>query len=411
MKRILFLSLFIVINCALIFSQSMGSTMYVAVKTTELKSDAGAFANSLNVLNLGDAVTLIRIKGKWAEVRVNNSLSGWAVLSGLSSRRIIGSVPSVTAKEVSFAGKGFSAETELEYKKNGLDYAVVDVIETLTIPGNELQKFVEEGRLANGENPDDMLFRMGRFFMETETTPTPEDEYYLGRAVAANILAAYKPYTKNKALTLYLNRICQALVINSPRPVIYNGYHLMILDSPGYNAFASPGGHIFITRGLVEAAPSEDALAGIIAHELAHIILRHSISMIDDMKLDMELEEELNAMAQEAASYANRENKRIAAFRSSVNEFFALMVKSGYSQPQEFEADKAAVALLAATGYDPAGLAEILKVLSKVRRNNSGGFMSTHPAISERITNMEKEILPYRVTNTRSFRVSRFKVK
>jgi len=409
MKRALVFLLLAVFNGLFVFSQSTGSIMYVAVKTTDLNSSHGVFADNLGVLNLGDTVTLLGSTGKWAEVRVNNSLTGWVAMSSLSARLIKNSDQSVTAKEVALAGKGFSSETEVEYRKNGLDYSIVNTIETENVSKNDLKKFIQEGRLSSGEKSDDILFRIGKFFIETEKSPTIEDEYYLGRAVAVNILAAYKPYTQKRALTFYLNRICQTLVINSPRPVIFNNYHLTILDNPGYNAFATPGGHIFITKGLVEAAPSEDALAGIIAHELAHIFLRHSISIIDDMKFDMELDEEIEEMAHHAISNVNIENKRITVFRKSVNDFFDIMVKSGYTKPQEFEADRAATALLAETGYDPGGLLEMLKVLNKIQHRQKDGFNSTHPTPSERITNLEREVFQYSKNNTRSFRVSRFK--
>jgi len=88
----------------------------------------------------------------------------------------------------------------------------------------------------------------------------PEQEYYIGRAVAANILSTYKLWNGSPALTAYLNNICAAITINSPRPDIYNGYHVAILDSDEINAFASSGGHILITRGLINAAKSLDAL-------------------------------------------------------------------------------------------------------------------------------------------------------
>ncbi|MDR0303142.1 MAG: peptidase M48, partial [Treponema sp.] len=71
---------------------------------------------------------------------------------------------------------------------------------------------------------------------------TPEQEYYIGRAVAANILSNYKFWTGGPALTAYLNNICTAITINSPRPDVYNGYHVAILDSNEINAFATSGG-------------------------------------------------------------------------------------------------------------------------------------------------------------------------
>jgi predicted Zn-dependent protease len=255
----------------------------------------------------------------------------------------------------------------------------------------------------------DPFSSMDKAFSASEPS-TAEDEYYLGRAVAANILAAYKPYSRNTELTLYLNRILQSLVINSSRPQIFNGYHLVILDNAGFNAFATPGGHIFVTKGLVEAAPSEDALAGIIAHELAHIILRHAISIIDDMRIT----EDAASMAQQAAALAGKGNEvaqRALAFRNSVSGAMDTMMKSGFSKPQEFEADNAALKILAATGYDPGGLLEMLKVLGRVQGSKPGGFNNTHPSPTERVANANQQLAQYSVPDTRSYRTARFRNK
>ena len=263
------------------------------------------------------------------------------------------------------------------------------------------------GQGFSGAN--DPFAGMDKAFGAADQEFTPEDEYYLGRAVAANILAAYKPF-QNPELTQYLNRICQTLVINSTRPEIFSGYYVMILDSPEFNAFATPGGHIFLTRGLVGAAASEDALAAIIAHEISHIILQHGLSIIDDMKIN----EEMAEMAKQAAAFAGNRNpgaQRALALRNSVSGIVDTMLKNGYSRPQEFEADNAAVALLAASGYDPNGVVEILRVLQRVQNNQRGGFNSTHPTPAERIANIDKQGSRYRVPDTRSFRVDRFKNK
>ena len=261
-----------------------------------------------------------------------------------------------------------------------------------------------------GANGSDPFSTMSKAFDASEQDWTPEDEYYIGRAVGANILAAYKAYTKNQDLTLYLNRICQTLVINSSRPEIFNGYHVLVLDSNEYNAFATPGGHIFVTRGLVESAISEDALAAIIAHEISHIILRHGLSIINDMKIN----EEMAAMAQQAAAFSGNRNQgaqRALAMRNSVAGIIDTMLKNGYSRPQEFEADNAAAALLAASGYDPNGLLDMLRVLQKVQQSQKGGFNSTHPDPGQRIANLGNPGSRYRVTDTKAFRTSRFKTK
>jgi len=255
---------------------------------------------------------------------------------------------------------------------------------------------------------DDAFSDMDKAFNNLEAEYTLEDEYYLGRAVAANILSAYKPYTQEPALTQYLNRICQTLVINSPQAVSFNGYHVIILDSSEYNAFATPGGHIFITKKLAEAAASEDMLAAIIAHELAHILLKHGIAIINDMKLT----DEMTAAANRAANFADKNNaaaKQLMLFRDSIATTMDTMLKNGYSRSQEFEADREAVAILLRSGYDPAALQDMLKVLQRVQKSQKGGFNTTHPSPADRIANVEN--LRYRTQDTRKYRIPRFKNK
>lgn len=246
--------------------------------------------------------------------------------------------------------------------------------------------------------------------LEPAEEPTLADEYYLGRAVTANILAVYKPYTRNTELTRYLNRICRTIAINSFQPEIFNGYHVLILDSPDFNSFASPGGHILITRGLLEAVSSEDVLAAVIAHELAHVLLKHGVGIIGDMRLN----EELTSAADRAAGIAARESPiaaRAALFRDSVAKICDTMMKNGFSRAQEFEADNAAVTLLAASGYDPGGLMEMLRVLQRVQGSQRGGFNSTHPSPEDRISNADRMAGRYRVPDTRPYRTSRFRNK
>jgi len=267
-----------------------------------------------------------------------------------------------------------------------------------------LQPVFLVGQVLSAEKANSLFSAFDKMFSD-EQPLTPEDEYYLGRAVAANILAIYKPYTVNNELTNYLNLICQALVINSAEPAVYNGYHVMVLDSRELNAFSTPGGHIFITKGLIDIVPSEDALAGIIAHEMAHVILKHGIKMINEMKIT----NDADIMARQAAAFAGKSNTNILSFRDSVNEMFNLMIKSGYSQPQEFEADALAVKLLVDTGYSPNGLLEMLNILKTVQSGQSGGIFSTHPSSAQRIANIEGQISQYKVTDTRRFREERFK--
>jgi len=252
---------------------------------------------------------------------------------------------------------------------------------------------------------NDAISAMDMAFSQEEFTP--EDEYYLGRAVAANILAAYKPYTANSELTRYLNRICQTIVINSVQPVIFKGYSVIILDSGEFNAFSSPGGHIFLTRFLVETAASEDMLAAVIAHELAHVMLKHGTSTINDLGLI----DEAASMAEKARELSGNTEAaaRLMSLRNSVSSVLDTLFKNGYSQEQEFEADREAAALLAASGYSPGALVEMLRLLQQVKPSQKEIFSATHPSPEQRIANVAGWVDRYRVEDTRSYRAGRFK--
>jgi predicted Zn-dependent protease len=236
---------------------------------------------------------------------------------------------------------------------------------------------------------------------------SPEQEYYIGRAVGANILSTYKIYSARPALTAYLNKICNAIVINSPRPDIYNGYHVNILDSQEINAFATSGGHIFITRGLIDSAGSEDALAGVIAHEIAHIQLQHSIKAITNSRINRALMVTAVSAVGVAADMDVKELTDI--FNQSVGEIVDTLLNKGYSREQEYEADGAALSLLAAAGYSPLGLIDMLRELEKTQGSRAGGFNKTHPSPAERLDSAGKLAGNYRTPDTRSFRRDRYR--
>jgi predicted Zn-dependent protease len=271
---------------------------------------------------------------------------------------------------------------------------------------------VAEGQSSQGSGSyrdvSGALSQMDKAFESYQEEMTPEDDYYVGRAVAAGILKNYRIYTGNPDLTRYLNKICLAIAINSRQPVLFNGYHVEVLDSNEISAFASPGGHIFLTRALVECAGSEDALAAVIAHEIAHIQLRHAAGIIENQRLV----QGLNAAADRAASIAARKlsaAERAALFGESVKETIDVLLKNGFTQTQEFDADAAAMALLAAAGYNPLGLIDMLKILDKSQKNHPGGFNATHPSPVRRISNAERFAGNYRLRDTGSYRQARFK--
>jgi hypothetical protein len=150
MKSVLLSLMLLYIVCASVFSQTEGIRRYVAVHKAPIKESASFFAKDLRSLSLGDAVTLVREGGKWTQVRTG-AITGWVLGSSLSVRKIVSSGSNAMATEISFAGKGFSSELEMEYRESGLDYSVVDMMENTLIGAEELFEFVGEGRLAKGQ--------------------------------------------------------------------------------------------------------------------------------------------------------------------------------------------------------------------------------------------------------------------
>ena len=157
MKKVLITFCLALLITGFAAAQAAGSTMYVAVKTVDLKSSTGFFASNRGKLEYGDRVTVIRVNGRFVEVRsaANTSVTGWTATANLSSRQVVsGTTGTATAREVALAGKGFNQEVEQSYKnqQRNLNYADVDRVEAITVREADLRRFLEEGRLSMGDN-------------------------------------------------------------------------------------------------------------------------------------------------------------------------------------------------------------------------------------------------------------------
>ena len=203
-----------------------------------------------------------------------------------------------------------------------------------------------------------------------------EEEYHIGRSVAANILGQY-PLWKNGEAARYLNLVGRALVLRSARPEIYGGYHFALLDTPEANAFSAPGGIIFLTRGIVEMAADEDELAAVLAHEIQHIVAKDPLKAIQSQRL--------KALGTFTANEAvGSGGGALGIFQDSVLDISGTLLQKGYSRGQEKDADLGALKLLAATGYDPGALLSMLEKVKAGEKKKAKVF-SAHPSASKRI--------------------------
>jgi len=218
--------------------------------------------------------------------------------------------------------------------------------------------------------------------------PLSEDEeYYVGRAVAARITSTY-PLYRNSRLTDYLNLIGQTIALHTDKPTTFGGYHFALLDSPEINAFACPGGIILITRGMLASLKNEDELAAVLAHEIGHIIHRDGIAAIQSSRWSEAL---LVIGSNAAREFGPRDTaKLVSLFEGSIDDVFKTLVVNGYGRDQEKSADSAALEYLAAAGYDPQGLTGYLTRLEQAGKGSKGGILATHPGTEERLENVRQ---------------------
>jgi predicted Zn-dependent protease len=212
---------------------------------------------------------------------------------------------------------------------------------------------------------------------------TEEEEYYIGRSVAAMILARYPVY-QNDALTRYVNAVGNAVALFSDRPEIYAGYHFLILDTEEVNALAAPGGMIFVTKGLLRRCKDEETLALILAHEVGHVAAKHGLQAIKKSRLT----DAFMYLGTQAVQHFGSEDlaKLTTAFEGALNDIVEQLVVRGYDRASEYEADGLAVKFGARTGYEPGAIVRFLKTMVGDTTNAAGkGWFKTHPSPEDRI--------------------------
>jgi predicted Zn-dependent protease len=234
---------------------------------------------------------------------------------------------------------------------------------------------------------------------------TPEQEYYIGRAVGAVVLSKYPAYA-NTQVNQYINTLGQTLAAASNKPEIFGGYHFVVLDSDDINAFATPSGLIFVTRGLIRCCPTEDALAAILAHEIGHVQLRHGMQSIEKARVT----EALTVLAQEGAkTLGSREVAQLTeTFSGAISDIANSMINNGYSRTFEYQADQTSVVLVQRVGYNPEGLVDMLTVMEKKLKPGGLDFAKTHPAPRDRITEIQSHNQTFTPVATPNIRQERF---
>lgn len=207
-----------------------------------------------------------------------------------------------------------------------------------------------------------------------------EQEIEIGRGIAATIAGHYG-LVRDPGLTRYVNLVGSAVASVEPRPGI--AYRFAVLDTDDVNAFAAPGGYVFVTRGALEAMDDEATLAGVLAHEVGHVDARDVVEEIQSKaRTALGIEEAAQQVDVTGEEYLRK------AVETGASALFL-----GLSREDELEADRFGVRTAAAAGYDPVGLVRFLEALeSRSGESHLSLLEKTHPDPEERLGAARKTV-------------------
>ena len=258
------------------------------------------------------------------------------------------------------------------------------------------------------ESDKNSIIKTTEAIRSTFSDITEEEEYYIGRSVAAMVLDRYPAYN-NDSLTRYINTVGNAVSYFSDRPETFAGYHFLVLDTDEVNAMAAPGGFIFISKGLLKRCKDEETLAAILAHEIGHITKKHGLQSIKKSRLI----DAFKILGTEAVQrYGSEQLAQLTGiFEGVLGDVVESLIERGYDRKYEYEADQQAVAITVRTGYSPVGLGDFLQTMIGDKTTASGkGWFKTHPSPEDRMGRVKAEISSVKnVPLKADARTSRFK--
>ncbi|PWF55619.1 M48 family metalloprotease [Massilia glaciei] len=216
---------------------------------------------------------------------------------------------------------------------------------------------------------------------------TQPEEIALGQGIASNVLGT-APLLQDRKAQRYVGSVGRWLAMQTERQDL--PWHFAVLDDKGLNAFAAPGGYIFITKGLLLSLKNEAELAGILAHEIAHVVRKHQLNAIRKAASQ--------SHATEFAGMMLTAKSQNGALLSKVVAGGIDIFAKGLDKEEEYEADRMGVVIAARAGYDVYGLPAALQTLQAVNPDSDAIALmfKTHPSFTSRLERLDRVL-------TRSF--------
>lgn len=247
----------------------------------------------------------------------------------------------------------------------------------------------------------------------SQATITPRQERQIGLQIMRQIRAD-PSYLDDPEVADYLGRIGARLVAASGRYVVEHSFEFFALDNPVINAFALPGGFMGFHSGLITAAQNESELAGVMAHEIAHVTQKHLARMISGNQYTGMI---ASIAALAIAILASRSNPQAGSAVMAATQAGMIQSQLDFTRKHEKEADRIGFDMLVKAGFDPHGMAsffERMQFASRYYENGAPSFLRTHPVTYERIADIQNRVreISYRqVPDSIEFHLVRAKLR
>ncbi|MBI5427629.1 MAG: M48 family metalloprotease [Nitrospinae bacterium] len=225
-----------------------------------------------------------------------------------------------------------------------------------------------------------------------------EEEKTIGGALAAQVFAKFGGPYNNPQLQKYVTMVGQSVAQFSDRPDI--PYHFAIVNADVPNAFAAPGGYVFVSLGLLRLTQNEAQLAGILGHEIAHVGKKHALQTIQRSKT-------LQGVSALTLSVMDKDP---AMFNKVIDEVSDILFTHGLDKEMEFEADQFGTEYAYRVGYYPGGLNDFIKILAGTGSQQSI-FFSTHPSPRDRYARLKVLLEKYQSAALNPVLANRYKTE
>lgn len=216
------------------------------------------------------------------------------------------------------------------------------------------------------------------------TVEDVEKEILFGREMAA-ILLSDKNLVVDQALSRYVSLVGHSVLRHSGRTDL--NFYFAVIKSTEINAYATPGGYIFITSSALELMENEAQLAAVLAHEIAHVVDRHIVKALKIRSDDTSMTALISKL-----TGINTQSAKIV-FNQAIGQAMEILFSRGLGHNDEYNADQQGILLTTLSGYDPSQYVGFMDRIRPIIESSKGELSNTHPAFGERITRLKAVIV------------------